>query len=1128
MMKSLSQKTKDVVTDEPSPPKQINLWDRLVEPTTSILEPERRRRTRLLSALLATLVLLGLLSAVLAVFTGSNSSSLYINLGSALILAIAYYLSRTRYDKLAALLMVVALAGSVFAVQTVNSDPSPLYFLVLSVLISSLFLQRRETILITAGILLGIGLLWAFFPALPARNVLSAMFAVFCVGALGIVATTIRQQDLGQIQEQARLLVEDIAKREQVEKSLRESEQRFRALVENSMEEISMVDAQGMLIYESPSQRRPLGYPPGSFIGRSLFELFHPEDRAAADQLLAQVIAEPGSNREAMLRLRHQDGSWRWMEGIITNLLDEPAVRALVINYRDVTQRQQVQEALKVSQRLAEELYEFAPDGLVTVNTEGRITRINSRAQELFGYGNEELLNQPIEMLIPKHLHTKHEREREKFFTAPRKRGIVTGLKLSALRKDGNEFPVEIELSPLQIDGETFVTAAIRDISERLQTEKALRESEEKYRTLVEKMNEGVIVVDNNDVIQFVNNRFTQIVGYSREELLGSVAYNLFVHEEDQHIVQEKNNIRLEQKSDEYELRMKTKSGETIWVRINGTPILDAQGNVTGSIGINTDITQHKQVEEELKRRLSDFEAVNKLSTAMRQAQNLDELLDTVLNVTLEMLHATAGSLWLYHKTQNELRPMVIRRYNQQENMAPPPPEKPGEGIAGYVFATGQPFIAKDFHLSPRLPEELRRQIPAGIGGASIPIRAADKVIGTFNISIPQPRELTPNEIHLLITLSEIAGNAIQRTIFLQQTERRLQHLLALSEIDRAISSSFDLRISLGTLLNHVVTQLDIDAADVLLFDSNSLVLERIAEHGFRNKSRHIQPRLDKSYAGEAILERQMVKIENIKEQKNDEFLTMVGAQEAFVSYYAVPLMAKGYTKGVLEIFKRAPLEPDEEWLNFLNTLARAAAIAIDNATLFDGLQRSNAELSLAYDATIEGWSHALDLRDKETEGHTLRVTEMTMKLAHAFDLSNGELAQVRWGALLHDIGKMGVPDMILLKPGPLTDEEWVIMKKHPVFAYEMLSPIHYLHSALDIPYCHHEKWDGTGYPRGLKGEQIPLTARIFAVVDVWDALCSDRPYRPAWSKEKVNQHIKSLAGTHFDPQVVDCFLKMI
>jgi PAS domain S-box-containing protein len=191
-------------------------------------------------------------------------------------------------------------------------------------------------------------------------------------------------------------------------------------------------------------------------------------------------------------------------------------------------------------------------------------------------------------------------------------------------------------------------------------------------------------------------------------------------------------------------------------------------------------------------------------------------------------------------------------------------------------------------------------------------------------------------------------------------------------------------------------------------------------------------------------------------------------------------------------------------------------------------LRRAHAELAQAYEATVEGWSRALELRDKETEGHTLRVTEVTLRLAQMMQVNEDDLIHIRRGALLHDIGKVGIPDGILLKPGPLTDQEWAIMHLHPGYAYEMLAPIEYLHAALDIPYYHHERWDGTGYPRGLKGEEIPLAARIFAVVDVWDALTSDRPYRPAWSNEKALAHIRSLAGSHFDPQVVEAFLKLV
>jgi response regulator RpfG family c-di-GMP phosphodiesterase len=373
-----------------------------------------------------------------------------------------------------------------------------------------------------------------------------------------------------------------------------------------------------------------------------------------------------------------------------------------------------------------------------------------------------------------------------------------------------------------------------------------------------------------------------------------------------------------------------------------------------------------------------------------------------------------------------------------------------------------------------------------------------------------------------------LQADIIERQRAEEKIKRQLEHLTALSAIDRVVASNFDLRISFAEILRHVKAELGIDATDILVLNSTSQILEFGAGLGFRGQdAEKTQMRLGESHAGRAVLERKLIEIPNLKDQPDNSLLSKLRGGEDFVCYYAVPLLAKGEVKGVLEVFQRSALEPDAEWLDFLKALAGQAAIAIDNATLFDSLQHSNSELTLAYDATIEGWSHALDLRDKETEGHSRRVTEMTVRLARAFGFSEAELVQVRWGALLHDMGKMGIADGILLKPGPLTAEEWVLMKQHPTIAYEMLAPIRYLRLALDIPYRHHEKWDGSGYPQGLRGEQIPLTARIFAVVDVWDAMRSDRPYRASESEKKVRAYIRSLSGTHFDPKVVEMFLKM-
>jgi len=359
-----------------------------------------------------------------------------------------------------------------------------------------------------------------------------------------------------------------------------------------------------------------------------------------------------------------------------------------------------------------------------------------------------------------------------------------------------------------------------------------------------------------------------------------------------------------------------------------------------------------------------------------------------------------------------------------------------------------------------------------------------------------------------------------------EEAQIRLQHLTTLHAIDLMITSNLDLKVIMRIFLEQLVPQLQVDAAAVLLLNPYTQTLTYGAGIGFRTGLiLESKIRLGEGPAGVAALERRKIAIDDTEKPEVEFVRKPLISREKFSCYSVMPLVAKGQVKGVLEIFQRGKSMPDPGRFEFLDALAAQAAIAIDNATLFSDLQSSNTELVLAYDSTIEGWGKALNLRDMETEDHTQRVTEMTVHIARIYGMHEREIVHVRRGALLHDIGKMGVPDSILLKEGPLIPEEEEIMHQHPLYAFEILMPIAYLRPALDIPYCHHEKWDGTGYPRGLTGEQIPLAARIFALTDTWDALISARRYHEAWPREKVEEYIRDRAGTHFDPDLVELFL---
>jgi PAS domain S-box-containing protein len=360
------------------------------------------------------------------------------------------------------------------------------------------------------------------------------------------------------------------------------------------------------------------------------------------------------------------------------------------------------------------------------------------------------------------------------------------------------------------------------------------------------------------------------------------------------------------------------------------------------------------------------------------------------------------------------------------------------------------------------------------------------------------------------------------------EAQRQLQRLHVIHNFEAALITTIEVDGIVQALLDQAASQLGAAAANVWLYESETQTLRHIAGRGFAipPADRSTLP-LGKGYAGRAALEGQIIRAVHPLSEWPD-VLPSVPHYSGTIVYYGVPLSARDQLRGVLELFFFQSSESDPEYLHFLNTLASQAAIALDNAQLFRDLQRAHQELIAAYDATLESWVRTLDLRDHETEGHTQRVASMTVSLAKLMGFEEPELTHVRRGALLHDIGKIAIPDSILLKPGPLTEEEQRIMRRHPEYAYELLSRFAFLRPALDIPYCHHERWDGTGYPRGLKGEAIPLPARIFAVVDVWDALRSDRPYRAAISREEAHLLIKKGSGTHFDPAVVQVFLKWL
>lgn len=333
---------------------------------------------------------------------------------------------------------------------------------------------------------------------------------------------------------------------------------------------------------------------------------------------------------------------------------------------------------------------------------------------------------------------------------------------------------------------------------------------------------------------------------------------------------------------------------------------------------------------------------------------------------------------------------------------------------------------------------------------------------------------------------------------------------------------------ALDLVLDHAVSQLHVDAIALFVKSANG-TFNFIEARGFRNRGLETtfqNPEFD--LVEQAFREERIVSIPDIRLDEKKFHLPQFFAAEDFVSYYVAPVIMGGNTRGIIEVYSRRQQAPIPTWLDLFDVISRYVGLALQNQALYDRSMKLDANNKINYSATLDAWMAAMLLRGGELESHARRVTDMTLRLAKAIGISDDQLTHIVRGAMLHDIGKLALPDNILQKTDKLSQSEWELMRMHPEFAYRLLSPIPYLKPALPIPYSHHERWDGSGYPLGFIGTQIPLHARIFSIVDVWDALRSDRPYRKAWRDVDVYQYISDQSGKHFDPQVTSAFLDLI
>lgn len=879
--------------------------------------------------------------------------------------------------------------------------------------------------------------------------------------------------NLEDLSEGVIFTVFDITDRKQADKKVN----RFAHIFEESLNEIFLFNidtfrfthinnaAQKNLGYsiEELKKLTPLDIKP-EFTIESFEELLLPLRNGVVDKLVFETIHKRKDKSQYNAEVHLQ----------ILDYEDESLFAAIIM---DITGRKRAEEEL----RRYEQIVSSSTDMLALLDMDFNYLAANAKYLGAFNITLDDLIGRTISEVVGK----------ERFERNVKPNAIRCMLGEQANFECWNDFPgygsryMDINYFPY-LDCDNNVMGFVingRDITLDKELKSNLEQEQKTAQNYLDVAGVIMVALNNKGVVTLINKKGCEIFGYQEEEILGKDWFDLFIPKstvvEVKSVFQQLMRGEIEN-ADHYENPIVVRSGEERIIYWQNTIIKDENGKIAGILSSGEDVTEQKEAEAQL----------NLQSQALESAANAIVITDAEGSIRWVNPAFTTLTGYLSEEVLGQ-NPRMLRSGQQDDSFY----------------------------------SQMWETILAGkVWQGEIINKRKDGKIYTEEMTIA-PVISTRGEISNFIAIKQDITDRVQAA---QTIKRQHQFTTALHDIDLVITSSQDLALTLNILIKHTLAQLEVDAVAIFLLDSDLQLLAFEVGTGFANnaKIRSGIVKLGQSFAGVVALEQKLLISDLDSEEISSGYLEFI-RKEKFVSYAGAPLIAKGQVLGVIEIYQRTSLDPDPEWIRSFETLAGQAAIAIENITLFNDLQRANLELSLGYEQTIEGWAKTLEMRDDETVGHSQRVTEMTMILARKMGITAEEMIHVRRGALLHDIGKMNVPDRIMQKTGPLDEEEWKIMRKHTEYAYEFLAPIKFLGPALDIPRYHHEKWDGTGYPHKLAGDQIPLSARIFAIVDVFDALSSDRPYRKAWPLDKIINHIQEESGKHFDPAVVESFLEI-